>query len=190
MWRRYQHSAWICFKLPSLISGEPPPAAQSLRGPRQEISISWATGNRDPAAPPTAHPRLDAERGLRLRARRPACLGNSISSPAHQHQHSGAVLSARDPPSENLGGPAHLAITCGFGGGPQAGRKHKTALKSLQPRSSGEPATRFSRDPPPPYQVRKPGATVGRGVGPQPRSCRFHYLPPKVSFRFSMLLWV
>lgn len=68
-WRRYQHSAWICFKLPSLISGEPLPAAQSLRGPQEEISITWATGNRDPAAPPTEHPGLDAERGPRLRAR-------------------------------------------------------------------------------------------------------------------------
>lgn len=49
--------------------------------------------------------------------------------------------------------------------GPEPGREHKTALKSLQTRSCCEPATRFSRDPPPPSQVRKRGATQGGAWG-------------------------
>lgn len=52
-----------------------------------------------------------------------------------------------------------------FGGGPPPGKAHKTVLKSLQTYSSCEPARRFSRDPPPQYQVRKLGDAAGRGVG-------------------------
>lgn len=86
-----------------------------------------------------------------------------LSLPPAEAFRGGASSTTSRPSSSRC--PIASRENLSIGGGPPSGRVHKTALKSLQRYSSGWPATRLSRDPPPQYQVRKLGDAFGRGVG-------------------------